>query len=104
TVMDDLSGLSWNSSSEVKRPAPRYQGADLRPSPPTSRGATPLSQPSGRSASPAKSSNVGGDSFANLVTFNSSANDKNLSLAERQRQLTEQKAREEREKREQLEA
>lgn len=102
--MDDLSGLSWNSSSGVKRPTPRYQGADLHPSPPTSRGSTPFSQPPARSVSPAKPSTAGGDSFANLVAFGSGTNDKNLSLAEKQRQLAEQKAREEREKREQLDA
>lgn len=102
--MDDLSGLTWTPSQGTKQPTPQYLGSDLRSSAPVSRGSTPFSQPSARSVSPAKPSAAGGDSFANLVSFGSGANEKNLSLAERQRRLAEQKAREEEEKRAKLAA
>ena len=99
--MDDLSGLTWTSDAP-KKPTPQYLGSELRSSPPVSRGSTPFSQPSARPVSPVKSSTAGGDSFASLVSFGSGANEKNLSLAERQRRLAEQKAREEEERRTKL--
>lgn len=45
-----------------------------------------------RSNSPAKPAAPTGDSFANLVSFNSTASNKNLSLVEQQKRLQEEKA------------
>ncbi|KAL1957056.1 hypothetical protein VTO42DRAFT_6433 [Malbranchea cinnamomea] len=103
--MDDLLGSPWSSTSEIRKPTPQHPSvrSGLQPSPSVSRGSTPFSQPSGRSVSPAKAT-AGGDSFASLVNFRSGGSEKNLSLAERQRRLAEQRAKEEKEKRERLEA
>lgn len=89
-------------SNAPKKPTPQYLGSELRASPSASQRSTPFSQLSTRSVSPAKSSTAGGDSFANLVSFGSGTNEKNLPLAERQRRLAEQKAREEEERRTKL--
>lgn len=53
---------------------------------------TPMSAASNRSNSPSKPPASTGDSFANLVSFNSSAANKNISLVEQQKRLQEEKA------------
>ena len=63
-----------------------------------------MSAASNRTPSPSKPATSTGDSFANLVSFNSSAANKNLSLAEQQKRLQEEKAKKEAEKRSQYEA
>lgn len=72
----------------------------LRQTPPISGRSSPL--PPKPSAPTSKPSTPANDSFANLVSFNSSNSGKNVSLAERQRQLIEQKSREERERKKRL--
>ncbi|OKL64676.1 hypothetical protein UA08_00326 [Talaromyces atroroseus] len=107
--MDDLVGLSWNSNSNDSNPRPPPMGsASLltsmrtpstqgRPTPPSSNGHA--SNPPSKPATPAN------DSFANLVSFGASgANNRNMSLLEQQKQLQEQKAKQDAEKRRQLEA
>ncbi|KAL2371688.1 UBA/TS-N domain-containing protein [Blastomyces gilchristii SLH14081] len=110
--MDDLSGLSWNPSagSEARRPAPvgstsAAAFSELRPTPPTSGRSTPVTVgPSVRSKPPSKTATPVNDSFANLVTFSSSNSGKSLSLLEQQRQLAEQRARQEAQRRANIEA
>jgi hypothetical protein len=63
-----------------------------------------MSAASNRTPSPSKPAPSTGDSFANLVSFNSSAANKNISLAEQQKRLQEERARKEEEKRNQYEA
>lgn len=65
---------------------------------------TPMSGASPRSNSPSKPTTSTGDSFANLVSFNSSAAEKNLSLVEQQKRLQEEKAKKEAENRTRYEA
>ncbi|KAJ6186056.1 hypothetical protein N7519_007357 [Penicillium mononematosum] len=65
---------------------------------------TPLSATSNRSSSPSKPATSTGDSFANLVSFNSSAGNKNLSLIEQQKRLQEEKAKKEAENRSRFES
>lgn len=97
--MDDLSGLSWtpNSSNEPKKPPPMSSGLlfpDVRRNDNSGR-STPLSTSSGRSNTPSKPTTPtpAGDSFANLVSFGSSTStpSKNLSLAEQQKRLQEER-------------
>ncbi|PGH07296.1 hypothetical protein GX51_01840 [Blastomyces parvus] len=110
--MDDLSGLNWSpsSGSEARRLAPvgstsaaAFSG--LRPTPPTSGRSTPLTAgPSVRSKQPSKAPTPANDSFANLVSFSSANSGKTLSLLEQQKELTEQKARQEAHRKANLEA
>ncbi|KAJ5995252.1 Ubiquitin-associated/translation elongation factor EF1B N-terminal eukaryote [Penicillium waksmanii] len=100
--MDDLNGLSWSSNSDApaNKPPPMGSGfmfPNVR-SNGTSGRSTPMSAASNRSNSPAKPATSTGDSFANLVSFNSSNNNKNLSLLEQQKRMQEEKAKQEAEK------
>ncbi|CAG7943718.1 unnamed protein product [Penicillium salamii] len=102
--MDDLSGLSW---SDAKSKPPPMSSGYLFPTVPSNGGSgrsTPLSTPSNRSNSPAKPATSTGDSFANLVSFNSSAASKSLSLAEQQKRMQEEKAKKEADNRNRLES
>ncbi|KAI1918113.1 auxilin-like clathrin-binding protein required for normal clathrin function [Ophidiomyces ophidiicola] len=105
--MDDLSGLNWTGNSESQRRLPvsdNLRAPNARLTPPISGRSTPLAASAPRTASPSQPLSRTNDSFANLVNFGSGAAGKNLSLAERQKQLAEQKALEERKKQEQLTA
>ncbi|KAJ5345397.1 hypothetical protein N7452_003401 [Penicillium brevicompactum] len=104
--MDDLNGLSWSDSNKPNKPPPMSSGY-LFPTMPSNGGSgrsTPLSTTSNRSSSPAKPATSTGDSFANLVSFNSSAGNKNLSLMEQQKRLEEEKAKKEAANRNQFES
>lgn len=98
--MDDLSGLSWTPtpSNEPKKPPPMSSTSlfsDVRRNDNSGR-STPLSTSSGRSNTPSKTATPAGDSFANLVSFSSSnPGSKNLSLAEQQKRLQEERAKKE---------
>ncbi|KAF3479453.1 UBA/TS-N domain protein [Arthroderma uncinatum] len=107
--MDDLSGLSWSQNSAPGKNVPTNplsSVSTLHPTPPLSGRSSPFPPQSAAnnrtpSSKPTTSSN---DSFANLLNFQSTNSTKNLSLAERQKQLVEQRAREERERQEKLKA
>lgn len=106
--MDDLSGLSFtpSSSNEPKKPPPMSSSTlfpDVRRNDNSGR-TTPLSTSSGRSNTPSKPATPAGDSFANLVSFGPSNPNKNLSLAEQQKRLQEERAKKEAENRSRLEA
>lgn len=94
--MDDLNGLSWSSNSNAPANKPPPMGSGFMFPNVRSNGAsgrsTPMSAASNRSNSPAKPPTSTGDSFANLVSFNSSAANKNISLVEQQKRLQEEKA------------
>ena len=111
--MDDLSGLEWSAKStgndnkpSASHPGSFYPPLRPTPSPSLSGTSTPLSaQASGnlnRSASTvrpsSKLSTPVNDSFSNLVSFNSNKPTSSLSLQERQKQLQEEKARQEAER------
>ncbi|CAG8207197.1 unnamed protein product [Penicillium olsonii] len=103
--MEDLNGLSW-SDSKSSKPPPMSSGY-LFPTMPSNGGSgrsTPLSSTSNRSNSPAKPATSTGDSFANLVSFNSSTGNKNLSLMEQQKRMEENKAKKEAENRNRFES
>ncbi|KAJ5603111.1 hypothetical protein N7537_006067 [Penicillium hordei] len=105
--MEDLNGLSWSSDSKNTSKPPPMSSGHLYPSIPSSGGSgrsTPLSATSNRSSSPSKPATSTGDSFANLVSFNSSAGNKNLSLMEQQKRLQEEKAKKEADNRSQFES
>ena len=113
--MDDLTGLDWVASNSQPANKPsittstNYYPA-LRPTPPVSGRSTPsISQAASNKAGtgfsiPSKASTPANDSFADLVSFNSSQSLKNLSLQERQRSLQEQREKQELERRQQLDA
>ncbi|PVI00465.1 hypothetical protein DM02DRAFT_655440 [Periconia macrospinosa] len=106
--MDDLAGLDWSASS---KPQPSTTPSALppfrqNPTPQLSGRSTPLSaQQSGAGAisagsrnfkAPSKPATPANDSFASLVSLNTSKPaTSNLSLQERQKQLQEEKARQE---------
>jgi hypothetical protein len=115
--MDDLAGLDW--SQPAQKPANNTPAAlppfRQSPTPQLSGRSTPLStlsaQPSGLSANlassqplkaPSKPATPANDSFASLVSSTKPKNStSNLSLQERQKQIQEEKARLEEEKRKQ---
>ncbi|KAJ5958751.1 Ubiquitin-associated/translation elongation factor EF1B N-terminal eukaryote [Penicillium vulpinum] len=104
--MEDLNGLSWSSDSKNPSKPPPMSSGYLYPTMPSNGGSgrsTPLSATSNRSSSPSKPATSTGDSFANLVSFNSSAGNKNLTLLEQQKRLQEEKARKEAENRSRFE-
>ncbi|KAJ5775526.1 uncharacterized protein N7511_000537 [Penicillium nucicola] len=105
--MEDLNGLSWSSdTSKTNKPPPMGSGY-LFPSIPSNGGSgrsTPLSATSNRSSSPSKPAVSTGDSFANLVSFGPAAGNKNLSLAEQQKRMQEEKAKKEAENRSRFES
>ncbi|MCJ1231551.1 hypothetical protein MMC12_008228, partial [Toensbergia leucococca] len=112
--MDDLSGLNWTvpaTNSTSKPPplnSPSYYPA-FRPTPPLSGRSTPSTlQPLGsKSKLPiepnarSNSTTPVNDSFANLVSFNSSHTTKNLSLQDQQKIILEQRLKEEENQRKQ---
>ncbi|KAJ5442039.1 Ubiquitin-associated/translation elongation factor EF1B N-terminal eukaryote [Penicillium cf. griseofulvum] len=105
--MEDLNGLSWSSDSKNPSKPPPMSSGYLYPTIPSNGGSgrsTPLSASSNRSSSPSKPATSTGDSFANLVSFNSSAGNKNLSLIEQQKRLQEEKAKKEADKRSRFES
>ncbi|KAK4868158.1 hypothetical protein LT330_007356 [Penicillium expansum] len=105
--MEDLNGLSWSSDSKTQSKPPPMSSGYLYPSIPSNGGSgrsTPLSATSNRSSSPSKPATSTGDSFANLVSFNSSAGNKNLSLMEQQKRLQEEKAKKEADNRSRFES
>ncbi|KPI37847.1 uncharacterized protein AB675_3103 [Cyphellophora attinorum] len=95
--MDDLAGIDWSkNTSNQKPPAANYtlnntSFSSLRPTPPVSGRATPLSgnapsiKPLSKPATPAQS----GDNFANLVSWSSNPSNTKLSLQEQQKKLAE---------------
>jgi hypothetical protein len=88
--MDDLSGLDWSKpASTSKQSTANYTPtfAPLKPTPPPSGRATPLSQPA-QASKPATPAN---DSFSNLVSFSGGNANAKLSLAEQQKKLAELK-------------
>lgn len=105
--MDDLAGLSWTEGPGSEKRPPMSSNSYLlnaRSTPPISGRSTPLSTSKMRSDSPSKPSTTGNDSFAKLVNFGTGSSGKNLSLAERQRQLADKKALEEKQRRAQYDA
>ncbi|CAI6296654.1 unnamed protein product [Periconia digitata] len=121
--MDDLAGLDWSASSKQQQQQPQYTSntpAALppfrqTPTPQLSGRSTPLSaQQSGAGAlsaasrnfkAPSKPATPANDSFASLVSLNTSKPaTSNLSLQERQKQLQEEKALQEAQRRKQYEA
>lgn len=114
--MDDLAGLDWSKPTQKPSNTPAaFPPFRQSPTPQLSGRSTPLAglpvQQSGPRASPAgstafrppsKPATPANDSFAGLVSLNTSkAASSNLSLQERQRQIQEQKLREETERRKQ---
>lgn len=112
--MDDLAGLDWSAPSKPSpNPPPAASPFRQSPAPQLSARSTPLSaQPSGSSfppsrvvKAPSKPGTPANDSFAGLVSLNTSkAAPSHLSLQERQKQLQEEKQRQEAERRKQLDA
>ncbi|KAL8786028.1 MAG: hypothetical protein Q9213_003009 [Squamulea squamosa] len=99
--MDELSGLNWTSSGPEKQKAPSVnQGPSypiLRPTPPISGRSSPFpaSHQAKLPASGIARSNAStpaNDSFANLVSFNTTNGHPGLSLQEQQRKLQEERA------------
>ncbi|KAL8757634.1 MAG: hypothetical protein Q9184_004159 [Pyrenodesmia sp. 2 TL-2023] len=106
--MDDLSGLSWTSSTlgdSNKKPPPMTQSSypyTLKSTPLVSGRSTPITaqetKPLTNGISRSNASTPANDSFANLVPFNAVDPSKNLSLQERQKKLQEERARKQQEK------
>lgn len=112
--MDDLAGLDWSAPSKpTPNPPPAASPFRQSPAPQLSARSTPLSaQPSGSNSllsrgvkAPSKPGTPANDSFAGLVSLNTSKPaTSHLSLQERQKQLQEEKQRQEAERRKQLDA
>ena len=117
--MDDLAGLDWSQPAKKPSNTPAaFPPFRQSPTPQLSGRSTPLNslplQQSGPRASPAASSafrppskpaTPANDSFAGLVSLNSGkAATSNLSLQERQKQIQEEKLRQEAERRKQYDA
>ncbi|KAL1597008.1 auxilin-like clathrin-binding protein required for normal clathrin function [Paraconiothyrium brasiliense] len=114
--MDDLAGLDWSAPPKQQSSTPTaFPPFRQSPAPQLSGRSTPLSaQQSGAGAvaggprpfkAPSKPATPANDSFANLISGNSSkSTTSNLSLAERQRQLQEEKQRQEAERQKQYDA
>lgn len=107
--MDDLAGLDWSAPPKQQQSTPALPPFRQSPAPALSGRSTPLSaQQSGAGIAtggarpfkaPSKPATPANDSFANLISSNSSKSAaNNLSLAERQRQLQEEKRRQEAER------
>ena len=98
-MMDDLNGLDWSSKPAPTGPkqanysSSAFSSRNLKPTPPTSGRASPFQPPStGTTPGPAsKAATPANDSFSNLVSFNGSNANKNLSLQEQQRRLADLK-------------
>lgn len=106
--MDDLLGTDWNAPQGNKAAAPKpynnplssYPGLRPSPSPSLSNAATPqsLSRPSSTlntTKAPFKAPSPANDSFSNLLSLNPNKAPSNLSLQDRQKQLLEEKRRQE---------
>ncbi|KAI9712375.1 MAG: hypothetical protein M1820_001588 [Bogoriella megaspora] len=103
--MNDLSGLQWqdtsNKNSTTSNTRAPAAGLPLQPTPPVSRGATPQSGSlsvnlpgnSSASKSSARIPSPANDSFASLLSSKPAKSPNHLSLQERQKQLQEEKAR-----------
>ncbi|KAF2436738.1 hypothetical protein EJ08DRAFT_644362 [Tothia fuscella] len=119
--MDDLSGLDWSSSNQSPKPQTTNNKPlsfpSLQPTPPPTGAAnsgrsTPsafasLNIHSAASRSPhppSKPTTPANDSFATLLSGNTKKIQNNLTLQERQRQLLEDKARQDEEQRKKLES
>ena len=113
--MDDLVGLDWSSTSAqtTSKPQPSTTSnyfSTLRPTPPISGRSTPAAVTSTKapSTAPTKPSIPGAkcetsnDRFANLIPFTSTHSTKNLSLQDRQILLQEQHAKQELDRRKEL--
>lgn len=115
--MDDLSGLDWNANSgnsktqtSAAKPAFAYPTLQPTPSPIGSGRSTPLdfksAQNTGNPAQTMRTSSKpptpANDSFANLLNPNGSKQQNLLSLQERQKQIQEEKARQEAERNQKL--
>lgn len=116
--MEDLSGLDWNATTNnnAKPPTttnPTYSYPSLRPTPSPSnsgrstpqaafQGLNSISRPTPKPLS--KPATPANDSFAGLLSGGANKVQNNLSLQERQKQLLEEKARQEAEKRSKLES
>ena len=102
--MDDLAGLKWSPSPDVKKPPPMNSVFSGLRSAPVSGRSSPFSGHLVAAIPPSKSTTPANDNFANSVSFSPSTSGRSLSLLEKQRQLAEQKAREEAERNAGLEA
>ncbi|QDS68910.1 hypothetical protein FKW77_008077 [Venturia effusa] len=116
--MDDLSGLDWNTtpSNIAKSPTttnPAYSYPTLRPTPSPSNSGRSTPQAAFQSFNNAsrttpkvlsKSSTPVNDSFAGLLSGGGNKVQNNLSLQERQKQLQQEKARQEAEKKSKLDS
>ncbi|MDI1485681.1 MAG: auxilin-like clathrin-binding protein required for normal clathrin function [Ramalina farinacea] len=113
--MEDLSSVDWapskGSTYQGQGPKGNYF-TTLKPSPPVSGRSTPSNvtatglgqKPMSGSNTGSKSSTPVNDSFAGLVSFNSSQASRNLSLQEQQRVIQERKAKAEEERRRQFDS
>lgn len=116
--MDDLAGLDWSKPAKPQSSTPAaFPPFRQSPTPQLSGRSTPLSslpvQQSGARASPASASafkppskpaTPANDSFASLVSLNNKAAPSNLSLQERQKQIQEEKLKQEAERKSQYDA
>ncbi|KAJ9629362.1 auxilin-like clathrin-binding protein required for normal clathrin function [Taxawa tesnikishii (nom. ined.)] len=114
--MDDLSGLDWSAAPKSNNAAPlkpapsmsNYSGFRATP-PPLSSNNTPqpFSRPSSALSAqklPTKSPSPANDSFSSLLSLNSKKAPSNLTLQDRQRQLLEDKRKQEAEQRKRLDS
>ena len=112
--MDDLISVEWTapkapSTSQQRPQASGNYYPTLRPTPPLSGRSTPLNVqqnqvPTNNGSARSGTSTPANDSFANLVSFNASQPNKNLSLQEQQRLRVEERQKQEAEKRRRFDA
>ncbi len=112
--MDDLISVEWTapkapSTSQQRPQASGNYYPTVRPTPPLSGRSTPLNVqqsqgPTNNGSVRSGTSTPANDSFANLVSFNASQPNRNLSLQEQQRLRAEERQKQEAEKRRQFDA
>ena len=112
--MDDLISVEWTAPKAPSTTQQRPQASGnyyptLRPTPPLSGRSTPSNVqqsqvPTNNGSARSGLSTPANDSFANLVSFNASQPNKNLSLQEQQRLREEERQKQEAEKRKQFDA
>lgn len=101
--MDDLLNTDWNAAAPAgnktaSAPRPAF-GMPLSSAAPISRPSPTPSPFANNPKAPSKTSTPSNDSFANLLGTNSNKNPANLSLLDRQKQLLQEKSRQEQEQR-----
>jgi len=102
--MNHPTGIDWSANQPAKpssAPSNAFSNLSLKPSPLTSRTASPAGPSAPQNGTASKK---GGDSFSNLVPFGRDKQNSNLSLLEQQKKLEEQRQKDDEERQRKMDA